>query len=151
MNAPMHQRRRGGPIPFPEQMERMFDRFAHGPRRRFWQQLRSRGEEWSPDTDVFESDSTTIVRVDLPGVKREEIDISVEGNTLLIEGKREEEYPKEEEYYCERPLGRFSRTVQIPEGFSPDAVEAVYRDGVLDLRVPHAPVEPLQSVKIPVQ
>ena len=141
---------RGGPVPFPEQVERMFDRFARGPRRRFWQQLRPRGEEWTPDIDVFERDSTTVVRVDLPGVKREEIEVSVEGNSLLIEGSREEPEAKEETYYSERPLGRFSRTVQIPEGVSPDAIAATYRDGVLELTIPHAPVEPPRSVKVPI-
>lgn len=134
MNAPMRPRRRGGPIPFPEQMERMFDCFARGPRRRFWQQFRPRGEEWTPDIDVFERESATVVRADLPGVRREDIEISVEGNTLLIEGHRQEEQAKEEDYYSERPLGRFSRTVQLPEGVDPRTIEAAYRDGVLELK-----------------
>ena len=119
MNAPMRQRRRGGPIPFPEQMEKMFDRFSRGPRRRLWRQFSVRGEEWSPDIDVFESDSTTVIRVDLPGVKRDDIGISVEGNTLLIEGKREEEHPRDEEYYCERPRAAFPAPSRSLKGSAP--------------------------------
>ncbi|MGA2284984.1 MAG: Hsp20/alpha crystallin family protein [Dehalococcoidia bacterium] len=151
MTPSPHPRRRGGPIPFPEQMEKVFDRLSRVPRRHIWRQLWMRGEEWSPDIDVFEMDSTTTVRVDLPGLKRDDIDISVEGNTLLIEGRREEERPKEEDYFSERPLGRFSRTIQLPEGASPDAIEAEYHDGVLEVRIPHAAAEPPRAVKVPVR
>jgi HSP20 family protein len=148
MNAP-RQRPRGGPIPFPEQMEKMFDCFARGPRRRIWQQFR-RGEEWSPDIDAFERGNATIVRADLPGVKRENLEVSVEGNTLLIEGRREEPEAKEENYYSERPVGRFSRTVQLPEGVDPTLVTATYEDGVLELTVPHPPIETPKTVKVPI-
>jgi len=150
MNAP-RQKPRGGPAPFPEQMEKMFDRFARGPRRRFLQQLRMRGGEWTPEIDVFEQEDVTVVRADLPGVKREDFDISVEGNTLHIEGHREEEQAKTADYYSERPLGRFSRTVQLPEGVDANAIEAVYQDGVLELRIPHSPAEPHRPVKVSIQ
>ena len=147
MSAPRQRQR--GPLPFPEQMERMFDRFARGPRRRFWQRMR--GGEWSPDVDVLEEEDVTIVRADIPGVKRGDFDISVQDTTLRIEGIREEEEPREPEYYSERPLGRFSRTVQLPEGIDPEGIQASYQDGVLELRVPHAPVEPRRSFKVPIQ
>jgi len=150
MNVSPRQRPRAGPVPFPEQMEKMFDRFARGPRRRLWQQFRQRGDEWTPDIDVFEHDNATVVRADLPGVKRDELEISVEGNTLLIEGRREEAEAKEENYYSERPLGRFSRSVQLPEGVDPNAITATYQDGVLELTVPHPPVESPRTVKVPI-
>ena len=80
-----------------------------------------------------------------------DFDISVEGSTLHIEGHREEEQAKAVDYYSERPLGRFCRTVQLPEGVDANAIEAVYQDGVLELRIPHSPSEPRRSVKVPIQ
>jgi HSP20 family protein len=147
MNAP-RPKPPGRPVPFPEQMERMFDRFARGPRRRFLQRMR--GGEWVPDIDVFEEENVTVVRADLPGVKRRDFDIWIEGGTLHIDGQREEEQTEKAEFYSERPLGRFSRTVQLPEGIDPNAIEASYNDGVLELRIPHSPAEPRRTVKVPI-
>jgi HSP20 family protein len=151
MNAP--QRKPQSRV-IPEQMERMFDRLASGPRRRLRQQLRMRGGDWAPDIDVFEQENVTFVRADIPGVKRWDFEISVEGNTLHIEGHRDEELEKETkeaEYYSERPLGRFSRAVELPEGVDPNAIEASYQDGVLELKIPHSAVEPRRPVKVPIQ
>jgi HSP20 family protein len=134
----VHERRprRAPAWPF----EPYFDRIARGftPRAfRLWPRLWA-GEEWLPDIDVFEREGKIVVRADLPGMKREDIQVAVEGDLLTIKGRREEaKEVKEEDYYCsERSTGEFSRTMRLPEGASTEAVDARYEDGVLEVTVP---------------
>lgn len=104
--------------------------------------------EWIPDFDVFERDGKIVIRADLPGMKREDIQVSVEDDMLTIKGWREEEKEvKEEDYYsCERSTGEFSRTMQLPQGVGNEAVEAKYEKGVLEVTVPR-PAAPERKAK----
>ena len=130
--------------------EPYFGRIARGftPRAfRHWPRLWA-GEEWLPDVDVFERDGKIVVRADLPGMKREDIQVSVDGDMLTIKGRREEEKEvKEDDYYsCERSTGEFSRAIRLPEGVGVEAVEAKYEDGVLEVTVPR-PATPERKAK----
>lgn len=138
-------------IPIPGQMEKMFDRLGRGYGRRFRQRFGMGNEEWRPNVDIFERDNLTIVRADVPGVKPLDFDISAEDGILRIEGHREEEEAGEAEYYSECPLGRFSRTIELPQRADPNAIEASYKDGVLELRIPHSSDEQRQSTAAPIQ
>jgi HSP20 family protein len=106
-----------------------------------------------PDVDVFEKDGNVVVRTDLPGLRPEDIDVSVEGDVLTIKGHREEEKEvKEEDYYCsERATGDFVRTVRLPEGVTADKVEAHYENGVLEVTVPKPAASVTAAVKVPVK
>jgi HSP20 family protein len=120
-------------------VEALFDRMTRGfwPRRREFLGLRTptRAAAWIPDMDVFERNGKTVVRIDAPGIKREDIDVAVEGDMLVIRGKREEEKEvKEDDYYCsERASGEFSRAMSLPEGVKAEEIEATYQDGVLEV------------------
>ena len=107
-----------------------------------------RDGEWIPDMDVFERDGNTVVRVDLPGMKREDIEVAIEQGMLAIHGHREEEEEvKEKDYtYSERTTGEFSRAISLPEGVKEDDIEAMYADGVLEVVVP-LPAEPASKSK----
>ncbi len=107
--------------------ERFLDRdwpdFGLGVRPRFglrhWQRRWLAGDfAWSPDVDVVKKEGKVIVRANLPGVKREDIDVSIQDNMLVIKGSRKEEKEvKEEDYYrVERMSGKFSRAISLPEG-----------------------------------
>jgi HSP20 family protein len=142
--------RRKAPPAWPEELERLFDRAARafGSRswRPFWRRRpwMWRPEEWLPDADVFEREGQVVVRVDLPGVRREEIEVAMEGDMLVIRGRREEEKEVKEEgyYFCERASGEFQRSIGLPEGANTEAIEATYQDGVLEVTVPRpAPPE----------
>jgi HSP20 family protein len=101
--------------------------------------------------DVFEREGKTVVRVDLPGMKREDIEVAVEGDMLVIKGKREEAQEiKEEHYYCaERAVGEFSRAISLPEGVTAAEIEGTYKDGVLEVVIPRTVVSPsAESVKV---
>jgi HSP20 family protein len=134
-------------------IERHFDRFMRAfstPRRfaRAWAP-----ECWFPEIDVFEREGKLVLRADLPGMKSEDIDITVEGDAITVAGKREEEKEvKEENYYCaERSFGEFSRTIRLPEGVTAESVEATYADGVLEVTVPMPKQAETKTAKVPVK
>lgn len=139
---------------WPEDMERYFDRrmrdFATWPFRRFGRPVM---EAWLPDIDVFEREGKIVVRADLPGMRAEDVEVTVEGDLLTIKGKREEEKEvKEESYYCsERAFGEFSRTVRLPEGATAEEIEATCSDGVLEVMIPKPLAPEAKSVKVQVK
>jgi HSP20 family protein len=100
-----------------------------------------RGFIFTPQFEVKESPDAYIFKADLPGVKEDDLDISVTGNRLTVSGKREaEERQENETYYAyERQYGTFTRTFTLPEGVDSEHVQADLRDGVLTLRVPKLP------------
>lgn len=112
-----------------------------------------RDGEWIPDIDVFERDGNTVMRVDLPGMKREDIEVKVEGGMLVVSGHREEEKEvKEEDYtYSERAAGEFSRAISLPEGVKERDIQATYTDGVLEVVVPLPKAAKPKSKKIEVK
>jgi HSP20 family protein len=96
------------------------------------------GATWLPGIDVFERDNRLVTRIDLPGVKRENVKVEVTDGQLTITGERknETEEKKEQYYRCEREYGTFYRTVPLPEGVKFEEVKATFADGVLEVIVP---------------
>jgi len=92
----------------------------------------------APAFEVKETKSSYVFKADLPGVKEEDIDVSLSGNRLTISGHRKEERRDEgDRYYAyERSYGSFSRSFTLPEGVDETAVEAEFKDGVLSVTVP---------------
>jgi HSP20 family protein len=95
-------------------------------------------EGWSPAVDLMEDKDKFTVKAELPGMKKEEIDLSLHGGTLSIcgERKKEEEHKAGESYRSERYFGRFQRSVQFPQAVDGARIEATYRDGVLTITLP---------------
>ncbi len=93
---------------------------------------------WMPAVDIFEKDDKFVVKAELPGMKEEDIDVSVVGDTLMIKGeKKTETEVKEENYYrCERAYGSFYRSVPLPSTVDADKIEASFEDGVLEVTLP---------------
>jgi HSP20 family protein len=91
-----------------------------------------------------------VVKTSVPGVKPEDIDITISGNTLTISGEttEEEEVTKDNYIRRERRYGSFSRSVILPEGLEPDKGEASFEDGVLTLTIPKAPEAKPKVIKI---
>lgn len=83
--------------------------------------------------DVYETDDSVIVTAELPGIKPEDVDIRVTGNTLSIQGesKQEEEQERGNVYYRERRYGRFQRTVSLPSNVDMNKIDATFENGVL--------------------
>ena len=93
---------------------------------------------WSPKIDVFEKDNRLVTRVDLPGMKKEDVTVEVTDGHLALSGfrKRETEEKKENFYRNEREYGSFYRLVPMPEGVKLEDVKANFANGVLEVSVP---------------
>lgn len=127
------------PRAFMRNMLRDFDRFFDEGDLRFVRPAKVFGDvAWVPLLEAFERDHRLIVRVDLPGMKKEEIGITVTDEGLTIEGERktETEEKKNEWYRTERTYGKFFRTVPLPEGVKAADVTATFSGGVLEIAVP---------------
>ncbi|MFW5775248.1 MAG: Hsp20/alpha crystallin family protein [Chitinivibrionales bacterium] len=95
------------------------------------------GTTW-PRVDISEDETAFYIRADLPGLAKEDIDVSVEGNVLRISGEKKEDLPHQERgYYThyERRYGSFSRSFTLPEHADAGSIEAHYNNGVLELRI----------------
>jgi HSP20 family protein len=92
---------------------------------------------WSPKIDVFERDNRLVTRVDLPGMRKEDVSVEVTDGHLALSGerKREREEKKDNFYRTEREYGRFYRAVPLPEGAKLEDVKATFLDGVLEVSV----------------
>lgn len=93
---------------------------------------------WNPAMDVYDSKDNIIVKVDMPGMKKEDIDVSVHGKTLVIKGEKKQVRDVKEEGYIrtERFYGSFNRAVTLPAAVDSGKVQAVYKNGVLELVLP---------------
>lgn len=91
-----------------------------------------------PPVDIYETEDTVIVLVDLPGIKIEDIIIKVYGNELIIEGiKQKPEEEKNVRYICmEREFNTFRRRIHIPVAIDPSSGKAIYKNGVLNITLP---------------
>jgi len=119
-----------------EETERRFDDLFSWPHLpALWRRMPSMEMGWAPAMDVFEKDDKFVVKAELPGMKQEDIDVSVAGNRLTIKGERktESKVEKEDYYYSERSHGSFSRSIDMPSDIDAKKTEANYEDGVLEI------------------
>ena len=93
---------------------------------------------WIPPVDIFEQGDDLVLRAEVPGVGRKDIDIRVEDNRLVIQGQRTREagFDEESAYRLERAYGTFTRSFLLPETVDAGRIHAGYRDGVLEVRLP---------------
>jgi HSP20 family protein len=113
---------------------------------RIWGNVYDRGHEdvtsrgrWQPAVDIYETDGREVViLVDAPGLRREDIDVTVENSTLTVKGERRRDGSIDEDRYhrIERAYGAFSRSFTLPTTLDGTKVRAEYRDGVLTIVLP---------------
>jgi HSP20 family protein len=97
------------------------------------------GRVWRPPVDVFEDPDQVTLKVDLPGVDRESLDVQLQGEELTITGHRKWAAPEKGGcVHAERPHGQFHRVFRLGLALQHDAVQASYRDGVLTVVLPKA-------------
>ena len=125
-------------------MDRLFEESFVNPRTWNW------GEHQLVALDVYATDDDLVVEANLPGVKPEEVDITVEGNTLTIAGETRSARKDEEGSTLNQEIrrGPFSRTLTLPDGLEADKATATFEDGVLTLRVPKAAQAKPRQIKI---
>ena len=121
-----------------EDLENLFDRFigrgfSGAPARVF-------DTMWVPSLDFSEDEKNYIVRLEAPGIPKDDLEVNLEGQLLTISGRRnfEKEEENEEYFWREREQGRFVRTVRLPSAVNGAKVEANYDNGVMTIRLPKA-------------
>jgi HSP20 family protein len=117
---------------------RINDLFANG-RTRAYPTSTTTGV-WYPPVDFLESKESYLIRAELPGMKREDLNLEVHEGVLTLSGERKFEEPADGVEYqrAERVAGRFSRSFYLPQTVKHDAINATYRDGILEVHVPKA-------------
>jgi HSP20 family protein len=113
-------------------------------------EIRGTGRAWGLAVDMFETDDHLVVKASVPGVKPENLDVTVKGETLTIKGEMKEEQEKKEGqyYYHERRQGAFSRSLTLPFPIQSEKVEATFEHGVLTLTLPKAEEIKPRSIKV---
>lgn len=93
---------------------------------------------WNPVVDIYDTQDTTVIKADLPGLKKEDITISIEGDVLTLTGERshDDEVKKENYYRRERAYGMFKREFTLPSTVDHEKIKADFKDGVLKIEVP---------------
>lgn len=126
-----------------EEMERYFDRFFKHPfslmARPSWAGFDfPLMEGMSPSVDIFEEKGKVIIKAELPGINKDDLDVSITENTVTISGeKKQEEKVERKDYHREeRRYGSFCRKFRLPENVDADKAEASFKKGVLEIRLP---------------
>lgn len=127
------RRRMNEPRTLRDEMDRLFDSFFG-----MTPAPSERGAVWSPAVNVREDDNNFYIEAELPGMSKEDIDLEIEQNSLVIKGDRKFEKKEEGENYhfVERSYGSFYRSFTLPSNVNGEAISAEYKDGVLQVTVP---------------
>jgi HSP20 family protein len=130
-----------------DEMDRLFDSFGFG--RSFFPSEFGQGAQaryadlgatalWAPHVDVVERDGKLLISADLPGVKKEDVKVEINPDSVTLQGQRHQEKSSSDRgyYQSERSYGSFYRTIPLPEGVNTENASATFRDGVLQIEVP---------------
>jgi HSP20 family protein len=136
--------------------ERMFDDAGFGRlslSRPFSGSQQSSAGMWSPRVEAFQKQDKFVVRAELPGLKKDDVEVNVTDDAITIQGQRKEEHERNEEgfYHSERSYGSFYRSIPLPEGVITDSAEATFRDGVLEVRLQAPPNEVSKGRRIDIK
>ena len=140
---------------FSEEMDRLFGDFgfggslASGFGREFGRLADLEGSMWLPQVEAFERDGKLIVRADLPGLTKDDINVDITADAIKIRGERRQEKEENDEgyYRSERSYGSFYREIPLPSGVNRDEANASFNNGVLEITMP-APARQTGSRRI---
>ena len=108
---------------------------------------------WTPAVDIAEHDDEYLVKVELPGVNKDEVKLTLENNILTIRGekKQEKETKKENYHRVERSYGSFQRSFTLPAAVKSDKIDASYKDGILKVSLPKAEEAKPKQIEVKVK
>jgi HSP20 family protein len=100
--------------------------------------LRMAESEIAPSIDIYEEDGDVVVKAELPGMKKEDIEVNLADQMITVSGekKKEEKVEKKGYYRLERSYGSFARSFNLPSGVRTDDAKATFKNGVLEIRIP---------------
>jgi HSP20 family protein len=134
-------------------VDRWFDDFFRRPSALGFPRLRTAViEDLIPDVDMFEDNGDVVVKAELPGIKKEDLEVTLTDGAITISGekKKEEEIKKKDYYKWERSYGSFCRTLRLPAEIQSEKVKSTFKDGVLEVRMPKSETAKSKEVKIEV-
>ncbi len=110
-------------------------------------------EEISPVVDIYEEGDNVVVKAEIPGIKKDDIDVSLTDNTITISGEKEKEEKVEKKNYyrLERSYGSFTRTFRLPAEVQSDKAKAKFKDGILEIRIPKTEEAKKREKKVKVE
>jgi HSP20 family protein len=129
---------------FFDDVDRLFEGFWSGsgpmPRIELGPAGREGIETWMPAVEAFEREGEFVVRADVPGLGKDQINVEVENGQLVISGERRQEHEERRGgfFRSERSYGTFCRAIPLPEGANPEQAKASFKDGVLEVTMPAA-------------
>jgi HSP20 family protein len=140
-----------------EEMERWFEESLKRPFYAPWMprlrfpELRE-FREFSPTVDIFEDGNDVVIKAEMPGLSKDEIDVNITDDVITISGekKTEEKIEKKDYFRLERYHGSFSRSLTLPAEIQTDKAKAAFKDGVLEVRIPksEAAIKKVKKIKI---
>lgn len=110
-------------------------------------------EDLMPDVDMFESNGDLVLKAELPGIKKEDIEVTLTDGSITISGekKKEDEVKKKDYYKLERSYGSFSRTFSLPTEVKGGEAKSTFKDGVLEVRIPKSEEAKSKEVKVKIE
>jgi HSP20 family protein len=110
-------------------------------------------EDIVPSMDIFEAGGDIVVKAELPGMKKEDIEVTVTDSSITISGekKKEDEVKKKNYYKYERSYGSFCRTFSLPTTVKTDKVKSTFKDGILEIRMPKTEEAKSKEVKVKIE
>jgi HSP20 family protein len=137
-------------------MERMLGNFFTGRLPSFFEDRFTPGSSLGmrePSLDLYEEKDQIVVKAELPGMTKDDIQVSIADNLLMIRGekKKEEEDKGKDYYHSERVYGYFSRSVALPTEVNPEKIQALFKNGVLEIRLPKSEEAKKKTVNVKVQ
>jgi HSP20 family protein len=133
--------------------ERMNDLFDRAVWRRGTEEEGLAAGAWAPAVDIYETEEKVVLKAELPGLKKEDIDIQVRDNTLTLKGEKKfEKEVKQENYHrVERSYGTFQRSFTLPNIIKQSGIEATFKDGILEVSLPKAEEAKPKQIQVQVK
>ena len=109
--------------------------------------------DWRPPVDIYETDAGIVLKIELPGIKKEDVSVEVKDNVLTIKGERLlDPAIKDENYYRkERSFGKFNRSFSLQEPINPGLIKALFKEGVLTVEIPRPEEEKPKQVTVSIE
>lgn len=109
--------------------------------------------DWSPPVDIYETTDGIVLKVELPGVNKDDVSVEVKDNVLTLKGERllDPEIKDEHYYRKERSFGKFNRSFSLQETIKPDLIKASFKDGVLTVEIPRPEEEKPKQVTVDIE
>ncbi len=132
-----------------ERMNRLFSDWRIRPS---WESEEIAQGSWIPPVDIYETADAVVLKAELPGISKDDINVEVKDNTLTLRGEKKfEKEVKEENYYrVERSYGTFQRSFSLPSTVQQDKVKAKFKDGILEISLPKAEEAKPKQIKVDV-